>query len=115
MKIVFTLCILFSAITMNAQESIAGIWNTGQDNTKVEITTTDDIYNGKIVSSDNEQVKIGNLLLKDIKSVKGEWKGKLFAAKKGKWYNAILEEKAGKLLVKVKAGMVSKTLEWTKE
>ena len=114
MKIILTFCILFSALTMNAQESIAGIWNMGKDNTKIEITEDNGVYGGKIVSSDNTNAKIGNQLLKDIKSVGGEWKGKMYSPKKNKWYNVVLEEKGKQLLVTVKAGMMSKTLEWKK-
>lgn len=115
MKILFALCIFFSALSMNAQQSIAGIWNTGQDNTQVEISETDGLYSGKIISSDNEEAKIGNQLLKEIKSVGGKWKGKLYSPKKNKWFDAVLEEKGDQLLVSVKAGVMSKTLEWKKE
>lgn len=115
MKIVATFCILFFALSMNAQQSLAGIWNTGKDNTKIEISSTDDVYNGTVVSSDNDKVKIGNQFLKDVKWVDGKWKGKLYSPKKDKWYTAVLEETGDQLLVKVKAGMTSRTLEWKKE
>lgn len=115
MRILLMLCILLSSLTMNAQQSIAGIWNTGNDNTKIEITKANDVYEGKIVSSDNAKAKIGKQLLKEVKSVDGEWKGKLFAAKRGKWMDAVLEEKGNQLQVTVKAGWMSKTLEWRKE
>ena len=115
MKIIFTFCMLLSAITMNAQSSIAGIWNTGQDNTQIEITEESSVYSGKIISSDNDQVKIGNLLLKEVKASGGKWKGKMYSPKKDKWFNAVLEGKGELLLVTVKAGVMSKTLEWKKE
>ena len=112
MKIVLMFCILFSTLTMNAQQSIAGIWNTGKDNTKIEITAVNGVYEGIIVSSDNAKAKIGKILLKDIQSVGGKWKGKLFAAKKGKWMDAVLEEKGSQLVITVSAGWMSKTIEW---
>lgn len=112
MRVLIAICILFSAVTMNAQQSIAGVWNTGNENTKIEITETNGVYNGKIISSDNANAKVGKLLLKDIKSVGGEWKGKLYSPQKDKWYNAVLEEKGEQLLVTVKAGLMSKTIEW---
>ena len=115
MKTVFTFCILCSVLTMHAQQSLAGIWNMGKDNTKIEITEENGVSEGKIVSSDNAKAKIGNQLLKDVKSVGGEWKGKLYSPKKNKWFNAVLEEKGNQLLVTVKAGFMSKTLEWKKE
>jgi uncharacterized protein (DUF2147 family) len=98
---------------MNAQ-SIAGIWNTGQDNTKIEITEKSGVYSGNVVSSDNAEVKIGKLFLKEVKSSGGKWKGKLYSPKKDTWYNAVLEEKGNLLLVTVKAGITNKTIEWKK-
>ena len=56
-KVTLVFCILFSAITMNAQQSIAGIWNIGNDNTKIEITEANGVYEAKIISSDNAKPK----------------------------------------------------------
>lgn len=115
MKILITFCILFSALTMNAQESLAGTWNMGQDDTKIEITKSNGTYEGRIASSDNDNAKIGNLILKDVKSVNGKWKGKLYSPKKQQWFDATLKVEGKKLLVTVKSGVMSKTVEWTKE
>ncbi len=108
--------LLLFALGMQAQQPLAGVWDTGKDNTKVEISEQEDgVFSGVVVSSDNTNVKAGKELLKDVKSVDGEWKGKVFALKRGKWMDAILEEKGDLLLVSVKSGMMSKTLEWKKE
>ena len=115
MRIVVMCFLLISSLSMSAQQSIAGTWNTGKENTKIEITEVDGLYQGKIISSDNEQAKIGKLLLKDIKSVRKGYKGKLFAAKKGEWMDAELKEKDNKLSITVSAGFMSKTVEWFKE
>lgn len=115
MKILFTFCILFLALNANAQESLVGTWNTGKENTRIAITKENDSYQGKIVSSDNPQAKAGTQLLKDIKSVGGEWKGKMFIPKKKKWYNATFKEKGNELLITVKAGFMSKSVAWIKE
>lgn len=117
MKITLLCCALFLSFSINAQEAIEGIWNTGKDNTKIEITGTNGIYEGKIVASDDAKVKtkIGNQLLKDVQLVDGKWKGKLYSAKKGKWFDVTLKGKGDILQAKVKAGMMKKTLEWTKE
>lgn len=112
MKILIVFSLILSAITMNAQQSIAGTWNTGNENTKIEITKTNGIYNGKTVSSDNPEVKIGKVFLKNVKSSGDKWKGKVYSPKKDTWYNAVLEEKNGQLLVTIKSGWVSKTLKW---
>lgn len=114
-NIALTFCILFSITIMNAQQSIAGIWNIGDNNTKIKITENDSVFFGKILSSDNSEVKIGKQILKDVIFKNGEWKGKMYAAKKGKWYDAVLKEKDNHLDVTIKAGFMSKTLEWKKE
>jgi len=114
-KLAILFCVLLLAITMHAQSSLAGVWDTGKDNTKVEISEQDGIYHGVVVSSDNANVDPGKELLKEVKSVDGTWKGKVYALRKGKWLDAVLEEKGDLLLVSVKAGMMSKTLEWKKE
>ena len=108
-------CTLLLAVTMHAQQSMAGIWNMGEDNTKIEITEDGDTFVGKIHSSDNANAKIGNLILKDVKFSDGKGKGKMYAAKKGKWYDAVLKDEGEYLTVKIKVGMMSKTLKWTKE
>lgn len=115
MKITFAFCILFLSLTMHAQESLTGTWNMGEDDTKIEIKKGDGVYEGRIASSDNANAKIGNLILKDVKSVNGKWKGKLYSPKKKEWFDATLKVAGKKLLVTVKSGLMSKTVEWTKE
>ena len=115
MKVLLSFSFLCLYITLPAQESLVGIWNTGNENTKIEITADDGVYFGTIISSDKADAKIGNQLLKDVKSVQGEWKGKLYSPKKGKWYDATITENGNILEVQVKAGLAKKTLEWTKE
>jgi len=106
--------LLFATLSINAQ-SIAGIWNTGEDNTKIEITEDNGVFSGKILSSDNAKANIGNQILKDVNFINGEWKGKLYAAKKGDWYDATLEEKDSQLDITIKVGFMSKTIIWKKE
>ncbi|MEM9833216.1 MAG: hypothetical protein AAF944_21460 [Bacteroidota bacterium] len=116
MKIILVLtCALLFRLSLNAQQPPVGIWNTGKDNTKIEIAEVDGVYKGEIVSSDNTKAKIGKLLLKEVKSVDGEWKGKLFAAKRGEWMDAVLEEKDNQLVITVSKGWISKTVKWSKD
>ncbi|MEO0723256.1 MAG: hypothetical protein AAFZ63_01860 [Bacteroidota bacterium] len=108
-------CFLLSILSMNAQQSIAGVWNTGNDNTKIEITEVDGVYEGRIFSSDNDKAPIGKRLLKDVQLVDGEWQGKLYAAKREEWMDAVLEATGDELAITVKAGWVSRTVEWSRE
>lgn len=115
MKILVTICILISGMTLNAQTSILGTWNTGKENTIIEITEEDGVCSATFISSDNAKLKIGSQFLKDVKAVKAEWKGKLYSVKKKKWYDVTLKEKGDILEAKVKAGLMKKTLEWKRE
>ena len=51
----------------------------------------------------------------NLKFSNGKGEGKIYAAKKGKWYDAILEENGNKLNITIKVGFISKTLTWEKE
>jgi len=112
-KLAILMFVLFSSISINAQ-SIAGVWNTGDDNTKVEITEVDGVASGTILSSDNSEAKVGNQILKDLSLTKDGWKGKLYAAKKGEWYDATIVEKDNQLDITIQVGWMSKTINWTK-
>lgn len=107
--------LLLSLAGLHAQTAPAGVWNTGQDNTLVEITNVEGRYIGKLISSDSPDAKIGNLLLKDLKSVGGVWKGQLYAPKRGAWYDATVEAKGDRLIIKVGSGLTSKTITWTRK
>ena len=113
-KIKVFMLILFASISLNAQ-SLAGVWNTGEDNTKIEITDDNGVFKGKLISSDNKKANIGTQILKDIKFNNGEYKGKLYAAKRGEWYDAVLKENGNQLDITIKVGWMSKTVEWKKE
>ncbi len=114
MKWLSLLFIVFNTLTLNTQDSLIGVWNIGQDNTKVEITNHNGIYEGRIISSDNTKAKAGGLILKEVKSVNGKWQGKLYSPKKKEWFDAVLKVEGKKMLVTVKSGVASKTVEWIK-
>jgi len=116
MKIIASLFFLLVSITsLSAQTAPTGVWNTGSNNTKVEITEVEGSYIGKILSSDNTDAKIGKQLLKGISFDGKAWKGKIFAPKKGEWMDATLTPKEDVLEIKVGSGFMSKTIEWARE
>ena len=115
MKITLMFSFLFLTFMINAQQSPIGIWNTGKDNTKVEILDDDKSKVGTIISSDNVKANIGKRLIKDIQLVDGKWQGKLFADKKGKWMDAVFKIKDNSLHITVKKGLMSKTIKWSKD
>ena len=115
MKILIT-TILFSLMTfsLSAQEMVTGIWLTGEENTKIETYQKDDLWYGKIVSSDNPKAKIGKDILKDFVKIDGEWKGSLYAAKKDRLLNAVIIPSEEQLNITVSAGLFKKNLSWEK-
>jgi len=70
---------------------------------------------GKIVSSDNPKAKIGNDILRAFKKEVGKWSGQLFAAKRGKMLDAVIEPQKEALNITVSAGFFTKSLVWKKE
>jgi uncharacterized protein (DUF2147 family) len=116
MKNIFLVIVLsLIGISVFAQSDIAGEWNTGDQNTVVKIEQDNGIYIGKIISSDNPEVKTGKLLVKELRQTKGTWKGKLYAPKRNEWYDADFVRKGNKLMVEISVGFFSKTIEWTKK
>lgn len=114
-KVLTTLFVLSSPFAVNAQEALIGTWNTGQANTRIEMKRESGDLKGRIVSSDNPQAKVGTLMVKDIRTVDGQWKGKLYSPKKEQWFDAVLKVEGNQLLITVKSGWMSNTLKWSKE
>ena len=114
MKAVLTFCILFTVLTMHGQSTIKGIWNTGEDNTKIEIKESNGFYEGKLFSSANAKAKVGTLILKEVKTSGGNWKGKMYSIKKNKWFDAVLNIEGNQLVITVNAGWTSKTFTWSR-
>lgn len=113
-KLSIFLITLFFSVTLSAQESLKGTWSTGEENTKIQTYQKDGKWYGKIISSDNPKAEIGFDVLREFKKEKGEWSGKIFAAKKGKLMDAKIKPEEDLLEISVSAGFFSKTLKWKK-
>lgn len=101
--------------SISAQDFPKGVWLTGEENTKIETYQKEGAWYGKIVFSDNPNAKIGKDILQEFKLKDGQWQGKLFAAKRGKILDAIIESTEEALNITVSAGFFSKELAWKKE
>ena len=108
--IVATLC----AFSVFGQSNLTGTWDTGEENTVIEITELAGKKSGKIKSSDNPKATIGKVIVKDLKKNGSSWKGKIYAAKRQKWYDAVLTRKRNILEIEISVGFFSKTIEWKK-
>ena len=100
--------LLLMSISMNAQQRIEGLWDTGQDKTKIEIIGT----TGKIHSSDNEKATVGKLIVKELKKIDNTYKGKLYLIRRNRWVDAVFVPNGNSLTVTISAGWQSKTLKW---
>ena len=85
------------------------------ENTKIETYQKEGAWYGKIVSSDNPKAKIGNDILRAFKKEDGQWNGQLFAAKRGKILDAVIEPQKEALNITVSAGFFTKSLVWKRE
>ena len=105
--------LLFGVISMNAQ-SIEGLWNTGKENTIINIKKVNSNFEGIIDDSDNPNAQIGKVLVKDIVKSGNTYKGKIYVLDKKEWYNAEFEPKNERLLITVSSGFGKKKIEWKK-
>jgi len=112
MKNIILLALSLCSISIFGQSNLNGTWGTGEDNTKIEISESDGKVTGKIKSSDNPKATIGNTMLKDLKKSDSSWKGKIYAAKRQEWHDAVLTQKGNILEIKISVGFFSKTVEW---
>jgi uncharacterized protein (DUF2147 family) len=114
--IIVVLMALFS-ITNYAQSpsDVDGEYTLGERNTVVKIEKQNEVYSGKIISSDNPKAKIGKLIIKDLKLKKGKWRGKIYAPKRKEWYDAEFTPKENSLEITIKVGFMSKTINWKRK
>lgn len=114
MKIIAAAFLFFIGANNMYVQSISGFWNTGKENTIVEISKENGEFLGKIKSSDNEKVTIGKVILKDLIKQNDKWKGKLFVVKRQKWYDVVITPNETKLDLTVTAGFFEKEVQWSK-
>ncbi|WP_228780196.1 hypothetical protein [Aquiflexum lacus] len=105
---------LLSSISLMAQESILGHWNTGQENTVIEIKETDGKMEGRVISSDHPKAPLGKLILKELRREENLLKGKLYSPKFDKWFDASFLQKSNDCEVTIKVGWVERKVNWTK-
>jgi uncharacterized protein (DUF2147 family) len=114
MKILFVVLSLFSIFQNSPEHNIAGIWNTLEENTRVQIIEQKGMLTGRIISSDNSKAQVGRLILKDLVQSGNAWTGKIFAVKKNQWYDVEITSEKNRLKLKIQVGFVNKNLIWEK-
>jgi uncharacterized protein (DUF2147 family) len=98
-----------------AQADLSGKWNTGEKNTIVQFEKLEGVFIGKIISSGNNKVKPGTLIMKDISPRGDRWYGKLYSLKRNKWYDTKISATGYSLNIVITVGYHEKTIRWTKE
>jgi len=110
---VLFLCFLGSSLL--AQNNLLGQWDTGKENSLIEIYKCDEGYFGKVISSANSEAKVGMQIIKDLRYTDGKWLAQLYAVKRGEWYDAEFEVQDDNLEVIVSVGFFSKTINWSRK
>lgn len=64
----------------NKALSLEGVWNTNKDKTKIEIKSSPNGIEGRIIESQNKNAPIGKLIVRDIKPIGKQ----LFSGARGK-------------------------------
>lgn len=99
-------------LSLFAQDFQEGIWLTGNGKGKIETYQKEGAWYGKILKSNNKKVKIGDDILRDIKQVDGQWKGKFYVAKRDRLVDAVIEPTEDNLSITISNGFSSRTLVW---
>lgn len=112
MKIVSLILITLCSTSVFAQSELEGIWDTGQEHTKIEISEHNGRLEGVIRSSDNEKAKIGKVILKDLGQQDTQWTGQIWAARRQKWFDVVITPSEDILELEIDARIRRKTVEW---
>lgn len=113
MKIILHLFLAIGfTLSLSAQEMQKGIWHTGNANTKIETYEKDGAWYGKVIESDNPQVKVGADILRDFKVVDQHLKGIIFLVARNRKVDAIIEPTEDELKITVSARSRSRTMVW---
>ena len=91
----------------SAEDDFSGNWKTEQG-PLVQITKSGDTFKG--VNVEHDKLVLENLMFED-----GEWTGTLIKPKDGSRYNCTAVLTGNKLNLKVKKGLLSKTITWIKQ
>jgi len=113
MRKAFLLLALFISLTAFSQNEIVGTWDTGRENSIVEIYEDNGELFGKIISSDRAEV-VGKINLKNLQIKGDHWEGELFVFKRKSWYDVAIHEENETLFVVISIGFFEKEVEWPK-
>ena len=113
-NLLIALLLSLFGLSLSAQDNLSGTWKTDKDNTLVKIEKQNDVFIGKVISSDDKNVKQGTSMIKDLKLEKGKLKGQIYVLRRKKWYDGSFQVSDDKLTITVTLAFISKSVVWTK-
>ena len=126
-KLLFVLCAIFSgqALFAQTQNGIEGKWLTANKKSVIQIETDNSgkKYSGKIIwvdeNLDSEKAgdALGKTMVKNLTPTgkENKYKGDILILRMDRFEKADFELKGDKLLVTVKIGFSSRTVEWSRK
>ena len=110
-KLFLLFCILICSTWTNAQTSITGNWDTGKENSIVEIHENSGELFGKIISCDRAEV-VGKINLRNLEKKGDHWEGELYVFKRRSWYDVSIHEENDTLYLVISVGFFEKEVQW---
>jgi hypothetical protein len=111
MKQVLVFLVLIVSSKIFGQNEIVGKWNTGKENSIVEIYEDSGALFGKIISSDQPGV-VGKINLRNLENKGDHWEGELFVFKRRSWYDVSIHEENDTLYLIISVGFFEKEVQW---
>ena len=113
MKIIISLIVALGfVVSLFAQDFQKGTWLTNKGNTKIETYQKDGAWYGKVIEPGSGKAKVGTNVLRGFKKVDGQWKGKLFVARRNREVDTVVEPTEDKLSITISQGSSGRTLVW---
>lgn len=109
------LSISWSLMTFANVGTIEGKWLAENESTEITLSQVErGVWQGVVTRSPMKPEMKGQQILSSIVKQSDGYKGKLYALKRAKYYDADIKVMEDTLEVEVKAGFLSKTIVWTR-
>lgn len=98
-------------------DSIVGKWKDPDDGAVVQIENEGTYYEGAVVESPSHPEGVSTTIFKNLvyDGTKGVWKGQVYSIKRKKDYDVEIKmSDTSMFTMKAKAGLLSKTMEWSR-
>lgn len=111
-KAVTTLIIFLTSFSLFSEDSLTGVWHTGDNGTLVGILFHEEEYRGTIISCEGAAGLEGTVILKDVHFNGSTGTGKLYSPRNEKWFKGKLKVEEDTLSITVSLGLFKKKIKW---